>query len=77
MNNIPAFPRPLGENSYGENDSQKGMTLLDYFANSAMQSLLCAPFLDLAEGAKTNIITEAYNIAFKMIKEREKYEHLS
>jgi hypothetical protein len=75
--NTPAFPRPLGANGYGENDSQKGMTLLDYFAAAAMQKYLShRTFPDNDQGTDT-LVSESYKIAVKMLKERVKYEHIS
>lgn len=35
-----AFPNPCGQNIHHYNDSQKGMTLRDYFAAKAMQSII-------------------------------------
>lgn len=34
-----AFPNPCGQNLHHYNDSQKGMTLRDYFAAKALQGM--------------------------------------
>lgn len=73
MNNPPAFPRPA---SRGNNyvtcdedvvvDPQRGMTLLDYFAAKALQSLVgCEPW-----GEERTIASRAYSLAEAMIAER-------
>jgi len=52
-----------------------GMTLRDYFANSAMQSYLSAQYAIGKDGEKEcsdiNICNEAYRIADAMLKQRE------
>ena len=75
-NNPEAFPRPasLGNNYLtGEEgvvvDPQRGMTLRDYFAAKAMQSMLTAyqgiPY------PMDNLSTRAYAQADSMLKARE------
>lgn len=75
MNDIPAFPRPSsGVDQY----AQKGMTLRDYFAAKAMQSLAPqyrAMFLDNTledweEEAVPALAVEAYSWADEMMKAR-------
>jgi hypothetical protein len=74
MKNTTAFP-------INKNDDTDGMTLRDYFAAKAMQGLI--PTYDenmvKRELAHTlhlkwteQLVTEAYNIADAMLKEREK-----
>ena len=61
MNDIPAFPRPYsGATQY----AQEGMTLRDYFAANAMQTIL--PLSNYATVAKNS-----YAIADAMMEARE------
>ena len=57
------------------NRVQNGMTLRDYFANSAMQAYLSAQYSVGKDGEKEcsdiNICNEAYRIADAMLKQRE------
>jgi len=75
MNDIPAFPRPSsGVDQY----AQTGMTLRDYFAAKAMQSLTTqyrAMFMDNTledweEEAVPALAVEAYLWADEMMKAR-------
>lgn len=54
---------------------QNGMTLRDYFANSAMQSYLSSQYNIGKDGelecSDINICNEAYRIADAMLKQRE------
>ena len=62
----PAFPWT----GYGE----KGMTLRDYFAAKAMQTLLGSEFTSehgLHEGWMTSLAHESYMVADAMLKARE------
>ena len=69
MKDIPAFPVPSYVNKDGETHDVefKGMTLRDYFAVKAMQSIMASDknehFLVITKGA--------YEIADAMMKERE------
>lgn len=66
-----AFPNPCGQNLHHYNDSQKGMTLRDYFAAKAMQALFSQPSLHLQHsGVCKNVSESAYKIADAMIAER-------
>ncbi len=63
----PAFPNE-GFNGWGE--PQQGMTLRDYFAAKAMQSLLAG--LEAGKEAQAALIpTVAYQMADEMLKARE------
>ncbi len=71
MTDTPAFPQVDLKDSYGMlvPDRQSGMTLRDYFAAKAMQSLMLA--------AKTSqdvdlLSKGAYQMADAMLKERSK-----
>jgi len=62
--NPNAFP------SFGNN----GMTLRDYFANSAMQGMMANPYYGIFDGQnKVHIptIEQCYEIADAMLKQRE------
>lgn len=61
----PAFPVP----GLHENDDYDGMTLRDYFAAKAMQSLICAPNVRpmITDG---EVSGWAYKMADAMLKER-------
>lgn len=66
MNNIPAFPN---EGGTGNLWNDKGMTLRDYFAAKAMQSmgdLMTKPYNNLHSKAEI-----AYQMADAMMKARE------
>ena len=70
-----AFPLPMGSETTLDTE---GMTLLDYFAAKAMQSMVSAPremaeLIDLL-GAKTayaKVSETAYVIAAEMLRARE------
>ena len=73
--NFPAFPSEVketkGDTVYtGFNE---GMTLRDYFAAKAMQSLIDGPRMcaDLTRGFEDRIANVAYNVADAMLKQRE------
>jgi len=40
--NPPAFARPCGKHDDGQNSSQEGMTLRDYFAGQALAAMITA-----------------------------------
>jgi hypothetical protein len=64
-----AFPTMLYEHG-GESD---GMTLRDYFAAKAMQSLMHTQYVDMTyEGETANLAHEAYMVADAMLAERNK-----
>lgn len=73
-NNPSAFPL-----EYEDGDFQRGMTLRDYFANSAMQSIITNEVLRKALDNNTTTGEEMYNsvakIAYEsadaMLKQRE------
>lgn len=74
--NPPAFPVDLeilkeeGQGYYYD----KGMTLLDYFAAKALNGILSNVADDIkSEQHIQTIVTNSYNIAKCMLKEREKY----
>jgi hypothetical protein len=79
MNDIPAFPRPhSGTTQY----AQAGMTLRDYFAAKAMQSLIArrGNFTDTTdlenefETGENQIIADlAYTYAQAMLKARDTF----
>lgn len=75
----PAFPRPgfapqgYGVDDFDPNEAQAGMTLRDYFAAKAMQSLVDR--LDDGVSARNNnkfIAQVAYQVADAMLEERKK-----
>ena len=69
MNNQPAFPS-THHNGWGE--PEKGMTLRDYFAAKAMQSLITASVTEPGcVGPADNISEYAYQFADSMLKARE------
>ena len=64
----PAFPLPRDENNF---PATHGMTLRDYFAAKAMQSLLGA--LDLMDSDAPTLVFElAYMVADAMLLARSK-----
>jgi hypothetical protein len=72
--NPSAFPEPYANDPSSAISHTKGMTLRDYFANSAMQSLIInnskfnyRDFSDFSE----IISKDAYKIADAMLKARE------
>ena len=65
----PAFPTPT------HNLNNDGMTLRDYFAAKAMQTLLGSEYTSehgLHEGWMDAMAHEAYMVADAMLKQREK-----
>jgi hypothetical protein len=62
MNNPSAFPNPHYNNVYG-------MTLRDYFAAKAMQSILVG--IECAPDDVKNVVESAYVLADAMLKARE------
>lgn len=69
MQNEPAFPHSrLGSDA-------DGMTLRDYFAAKAMQSLMHTQYVDMTyEGEIDALAHEAYFIADAMMRKRTKKE---
>ena len=61
MNNQPAFPAPAGV----AHITDQGMTLRDYFAAKAMQTMLHGTT------SRENIAKYAYSMADAMLKARE------
>lgn len=70
MKNIPAFWQPIPDD---ENDIADGMTLRDYFAGKAMQSMLTGYYSDPSTNgwADVDICTSAYRYADAMLVARE------
>lgn len=71
----PAFPRAafLGPNGELEAPAQDGMSLLDYFAGQAMQSLVAFREADADSALSCYDIAEiAYDYARHMLAERAK-----
>ena len=76
MNNPPAFPTSHQEpcDYNGHNNSKKtvidqGMTLRDYFAAKAMQSILVG--IECAPDDVKNVVESAYVLADAMLAARE------
>ena len=75
MNNPPAFPSYEYQKSYGQMMAVGGMTLRDYFAAKAMQSMI--PFLSIndeltIENIRGNdFARDSYAVADAMLKARE------
>jgi hypothetical protein len=67
MNNIPAFPVEVIYTQ--ENEKFNGMTLRDYFAAKAMQSMNSRP--DYDDACAMVIAEDAYALANAMMKARE------
>ena len=77
----PAFPRPASDaHEWGTHKPQEGMTLRDYFAAKAMQSILrgydtVTSFeedeVNDPEGMPSLIAEDAYIMADAMLKARE------
>lgn len=72
--NISAFPISCGEFPIGSarypKKAQKGMSLRDYFADAALQTMGMAVYQ--SDGIFDLIAKRAYEIADAMIKERNK-----
>lgn len=62
--NQPAFPQPINPSEQG-----RGMTLRDYFAAKAMQSMNSRP--DYDDACAMVIAEDAYALANAMMKARE------
>jgi hypothetical protein len=67
MNNMPAFPLEIIYTQ--ENEKFNGMTLRDYFAAKAMQSMNSRP--DYDDVPAVVIAADAYTLADAMMKVRE------
>ena len=67
MSNTPAFPAPAGVSHITE----QGMTLRDYFAAKAMQSLLRQYPDHLMNSPASEVACDAYIVADAMMKARE------
>jgi hypothetical protein len=68
MKNIPAFP-VFPETGAGHASAFQGMTLRDYFAAKAMQSMNSRP--DYDDVPAVVIAADAYTLADAMMKVRE------
>ncbi len=73
-NSPSAFP--LGASEYGGHGSEAGMTLRDYFAAKAMQTLLCRDHLEnaaakLGADLHTDLPKAAYAWADAMLAARD------
>ena len=75
MNDIPAFPRPYSHDDYLEDIdylAQDGMTLRDYFAAKAMQTMAeRRGAANLEQGGYVAVSMMAYKMADAMMKARE------
>jgi hypothetical protein len=75
MKNEPAFPRPASEaHQHGMHKPQEGMTLRDYFAAKAMQSILNSDkYVGLigVNRYEQRTAEDAYKMADAMLKARE------
>lgn len=72
--NIPAFPlEGVASTFYNQNplEQQSGMTLLDYFANSAMQAIYNRKAKDIPMTTYESIAKDSYCMAIEMLKQRE------
>ena len=69
--NIPAFPVAECHQVAADIEWTAGMTLLDYFAAKAMQSLLIGYYMSGGNAGK-GISQEAYDSAEAMLAERER-----
>lgn len=70
----PAFPLPLGDANRAEPEESGGMSLRDYFAAKAMQTLLGSEYTSehgLHEGWQRAMACEAYQVADTMLAARE------
>lgn len=75
-NNQPAFPQTEWVTHYKE-DGQEGMTLLDYFAAKALQSLIphlsYSPYNVLPDAVTAEEVAKlSYDVADAMLKEHNK-----
>jgi hypothetical protein len=66
-----AFARPYSESADFVHHSQAGMTLRDYFAAKAMQSLLRQYPDHLMNSPANEVACDAYILADHMLKARE------
>lgn len=67
----PAFPLPLGTGNLSEPSESGGMTLRDYFAAKAMQSLVKLYALDTIKYGQNTVAWQAYQMADAMLAARE------
>lgn len=65
MNNPPAFPNPV----YFERDTDRGMTLRDYFAAAAITGFNACP--SFSDESHESVARMAYEQADAMLKARE------
>lgn len=69
----PAFPYSYEVTPRVERHTYFGMTLRDYFAAKAMQSLMHTQYADMTyEGEPAAMAFEAYRLADAMLAERSK-----
>lgn len=66
----PAFPRPASPGAMIASESQRGMTLRDYFAGQALAALLVSD--SDSETSYRDTVKNAYYIADAMLEERNK-----
>ncbi len=76
QNNPPAFPHDVRSIHSGEiNGQEQGMTLRDYFANSAMKEHMTRAYNGntnfIADSEYINIAKYSYDMADAMLKQRE------
>ena len=75
----PAFPRPMGHNhpdaeSEMSSESQRGMTMRDWFAGQTVEgyyAMMSRPDFDIAESKLSDIATRAFRQSDAMLKARE------
>ena len=67
----PAFPQPFYDEKGHVIDGFGGMTLRDYFAAKAMQTLLLAKPRDWPMGFDVSVSVAAYQMADAMLEARE------
>jgi hypothetical protein len=76
--NPPAFPRSGFFSSMDSNEAlkhdnqpQDGMTMMDYFAASALQGILAREQFTVDGSRQQEIANQAYEIAFEMVEVRK------
>ena len=67
----PAFPYSWWDEQTGANAIAKGMTLRDYFAAKAMQSIVSVLHKGIRPADITTMCDDSYTIADAMLKARE------
>jgi len=69
MENKPNNPNAFPYSNENDADYKRGMTLRDYFANSAMNGWLSNPNMTIKTMEELSI--ESYRVADEMLKQRE------